>query len=262
MTRPVALVTGASGGIGEAIAHVLAEEGEDLVLVARSEAGLERVAAAIRARTDRAVLVLALDLERRDAADVLRARLAQEGLTVRHLVNNAGYGLCGEVAELPREGQLGMIDLNCRALTDLTVTFLPEILATGGGVLNVASVAGFVPGPGMAGYYASKAYVVSLTRALAFELRDRGVKVSALCPGPTPTGFGARAGYRGSRAMALTRPLDPMLVARIGVAGYRKGKLVVVPGWRNRLIVALLAVLPHALVLPMLAKAQRQRRVR
>jgi hypothetical protein len=262
VTHAVALVTGASGGIGEAIAHVLAEQGEDLFLVARSQDALQRVAVAIRSRTGRTVTILPLDLERRDAADVLRARLAAENLTVRHLVNNAGYGLCGDVADLPREGQVGMIDLNCRALTDLTAAFLPEILTSGGGVINVASVAGFVPGPGMAGYYATKAYVVSLTRALAFELRGRGIRICALCPGPTPTNFGKRAGYKASRAMALTHPLDPMVVARIGVAGYRAGKAVVVPGWRNRLIVALLAVLPLSIVLPMLAKAQRQRRMR
>src|SRR5205814_8455552 len=118
VTHPVALVTGASGGIGEAIAQVLAEEGEDLVLVARSEDGLRRVAAAIRARTGRTVATVPLDLECRSAVDALRVRLAAEDLAVRHLVNNAGYGLCGDVADLPREGQLGMIDLNCRALTD------------------------------------------------------------------------------------------------------------------------------------------------
>jgi uncharacterized protein len=260
VSKPVALVTGASGGIGEAIARQLAARGEDLVLVARSAELLARVASSIAAASGRTVVHHAIDLARPDAAERLGARLRQDGLQVRHLVNNAGYGLAGDVADLPREGQLGMIDLNCRALTDLTLTCLPDVLSSKGGVLNVASIAAFTPGPGLAVYYASKAYVVSFTRALAYELAGRGVLVCALCPGPTPTGFGKRAGFGMTGAMALTGRLSASDVARIGLAGYFAGRTMVVPGARNRVLTRLLGIAPAALVLPVLDRVQRGRR--
>jgi short-subunit dehydrogenase len=260
VSRPIALVTGASSGIGEALARRLAGEGEDLVVVARSAERLALVARSIEDATGRQVFVLALDLERRDAAAAIRAFLDENGLAVRHLVNNAGYGLAGDMAKLPRDGQLGIVDVNCRALLDLTLACLPDIQSLGGGVLNVASVAGFSAGPGMAVYYASKAFVVSLTRALAVELRGRGVRICALCPGPTATGFGERAGYGGVRPPSLVRSPDADSVARIGLEGYRRGRVVVVPGAVNKLVVGLLRMLPQRLVLPLLAQAQRQRR--
>jgi short-subunit dehydrogenase len=260
VTKPVALVTGASGGIGEAIARQLAARGEDVVLVARSADRLASIASSISAASGRAVAHHALDLADRDAAERLGARLRQDGIHVRHLVNNAGYGLAGDVADLPREGQLGIIDLNCRALTDLTLTFLPDVLSSKGGILNVASVAAFTPGPGLAVYYASKSFVVSFTRALAYELAGRGALVCALCPGPTPTGFGKRAGFRLTGAMALTGRLSAADVAQIGLAGYFAGRTIVVPGARNRVLTGLLGIVPTALVLPVLDRAQRGRR--
>ena len=142
----------------------------------------------------------------------------------------------------------------------LTLAFLPEIRENEGGVLNVASVAGFTPGPGLAVYYASKAFVVSLTRALAFEERESGIRVCALCPGPVPTGFGTRAGFGKSGVIAVTRPLSARDVAHIGLAGYFGRRTVVVPGMIPRLMVAILSVLPTRMVLPVLARAQRQRR--
>jgi short-subunit dehydrogenase len=262
LTRPgaVALVTGASGGIGEAIARLMAEQGEDVVLLARSADRLARVASDIAAATGRLPVVIVADLEERGAVDHVRRELAGRDLSVRHLVNNAGFGLAGDLVDLPRHAQLGIVDVNCRALLDLTLAFLPDILANHGGVLNVASLAGFTPGPGLAVYYASKAFVVSLTRSLAWEMRGRGVAISALCPGPTATGFGLRAGFDGLRAARLTRPLDAMAVARIGVAGYRAGRVVIVPGWVNRLIVMGLGLVPTRLVLPLIARIQRGRR--
>jgi len=260
VTRPVALVTGASGGIGEAIAHQLAASGEDVVLVARSAERLEQVARAIRDASGRDILTIAADLEEPGAAERLAARLAEADLSVRDLINNAGFGLAGEVAELPRQGQLGIIDLNCRALLDLTLVFLPQVIAQRGGVLNVASVAGFTAGPGFAVYYASKAFVVSFTRALAYELKEQGVKVSALCPGPTATQFGARAGFKGSMGANLMGSLDAAGVARIGLAGYRAGRVVVVPGLVNRLAVLLVKLAPQAWAMPILSAAQRRRR--
>jgi uncharacterized protein len=259
MTPSVALVTGASGGIGEKIARRLAARGEDLVLVARSGPRLAEVAASIRAASGRSVLEIALDLSERDAADRLAERLRADGIGVRHLVNNAGYGLAGDVADLPRDGQLGIIDVNCRALTDLTVTFLPQILASGGGILNVASVAGFAPGPGFAVYYASKAFVVSFTRALAQELSGRA-KICALCPGPTSTGFGERAGFHLTGIMSRLGALDADAVARIGLEGYFAGRVIVVPGLANRALTALLGVAPAGIVAPVIARIQRGRR--
>jgi uncharacterized protein len=260
MSRPVALVTGASSGIGEQIAHLLAEQGEDLVLVARSQTELARVQADIVAASGRFVTILPFDLERSDAAASIAEALREQELTVRHLVNNAGFGLVGDIADLPAEGQLGMVDLNCRTLLAFTVAFLPEIRVNQGGILNVASVAGFAPGPGFAVYYATKAFVVSLTRALAFEERKHDIKVSALCPGPVPTKFGARAGFGGFRGMALMKPLSAREVAHLGLAGYYAGRSVVVPGLVTRLMVAALALVPTRFVLPVLAAAQRRRR--
>jgi short-subunit dehydrogenase len=260
VTKPVALVTGASGGIGEAIARQLAARGEDIVLVARSADRLAGVASSIAAASGRAVAHHALDLADREAAECLTARLRQDGLHVRHLVNNAGYGLAGDVTDLPRQGQLGIIDLNCRALTDLTLTFLPDVLSSKGGILNVASIAAFTPGPGLAVYYASKAFVVSFTRALSYELAGRGALVCALCPGPTPTGFGKRAGFGLTGAMGLTGRLSAAEVARIGLQGYFAGRTIVVPGARNRALTGLLGIVPAALVLPVLDRVQRGRR--
>lgn len=260
MRRPVSLITGASSGIGEALAHGLAEQGEDLLLIARNFGELQRVQSAIVTATGRFVAVAVVDLQRPDAAEAVQAVLDGQGLGVRHLVNNAGIGLAGDIADLPMSGQLAIVDLNCRALLALTLAFLPQIRENEGGVLNVASVAGFTPGPGMSVYYASKAFVLSLTRALAFEEKDSGIRVCALCPGPVPTQFGARAGFRKTAAVAMTRPLSAKDVAHIGLAGYFGRRTVVVPGLIPKLLVALLSILPTRLVLPLLARAQRQRR--
>jgi short-subunit dehydrogenase len=257
--RPVALVTGASSGIGEALARLLAAEGEDLVLVARSQDRLEALAAEIAA-TGRQAYACPADLGTPGAGRAVKAELDRLGLAVRHLVNNAGYGLAGDMVDLSPEGQAGIVDLNCRALTELTALFLPDILALRGGVLNVASVAGFTAGPGFAVYYASKAYVLSLTRALAYETRAAGIRVSALCPGPTSTRFNERAKFRGSRSAGLLRSLDVMTVARAGLDGYRAGRLIVVPGLLMRILTTLIACLPQAIVLPLLARVQRARR--
>lgn len=260
--RPVALVTGASSGIGEEIARVLASEGEDLVLVARSEGALRSLADELSATYGHLVLPVALDLEQADAVDRLVALLAERGLAIRHLINNAGYGLAGDIMALPRRGQVGIVDLNCRALLDLTIAFLPEIVAERGGILNVASVAGFTAGPGFAVYYASKAFVVSLSRALRAEMEAHGVKVSVLCPGPTPTRFNARAGFKGGRIVSFIRPLDARSVAVIGIRGYRAGRSIIVPGFTNKCLVAALSLLPQAVVLPILGRVQRGRLAR
>lgn len=257
---PIALVTGGSQGIGAALAAVLAAQDEVLVLVARSAEALEATARSIAARGGRVALTVPLDLAEPGSVAELQRRLSGAGLAVRDLVNNAGFGLAGEVADLPAAGQLGMVDLNCRALLELTLAFLPDIVARRGGILNVASVAGFSAGPGLAVYYATKAFVISLTRALAHELRHDGVRVSALCPGPTPTGFGVRAGFDHGRISRLVPQLSADAVARIGVRGWQARRPVVIPGIGNRVGVALMRLLPQAVVVPLIAKAQRRRR--
>lgn len=246
--EPVTLVTGASAGIGAALAREFAREGHALVLTARREAQLTALADEIAAAGHKRPQVIAADL----GADDGTARLA-EGLTARGLepsivVNNAGFGLLGHAAKLERADQLAMIDLNMRALTDVTLRWLPSLTRHRGGILNVASIAGFLPGPGMAVYHATKAYVVSLTEGLHSELAAEGVRVCALCPGPVATGFAARAGLPdGYFPGILDRSAEQ--VAREGYAGFMGGHRIVVPGGPNRLLTLLPRLVPRGLVL-------------
>ncbi|TMJ35284.1 MAG: SDR family NAD(P)-dependent oxidoreductase, partial [Alphaproteobacteria bacterium] len=176
---PTVLITGASGGIGEAFAHVAAGEGHPLILVARTEAELHRVRGVVIARYAVPVTVIVLDLSKPGACDELANELEARKLAPDILINNAGFGLIGKAAELPRENQLQMIDLNVRALSDLTLRFLPAMIAKGsGGIINVASTAGFMPGPNMAVYFATKAYVMSFTEALFEETKGSGVTLT------------------------------------------------------------------------------------
>ena len=194
--RPVTLITGASSGIGAELARVFAEHGHELVLVARREHRLvelaDEIAAAGRPRPN----VLSVDLERPGAVSLLAAELGARDLEPANVVNNAGFGLVGQALRLDRNAQLAMIDLNVRALTELSLAFTDSLARHRGGILNVASLAAFLPGPGMAVYYASKAYVLSFSEALHHELAGLGVRVTALCPGPVATGFQARAGLQ------------------------------------------------------------------
>jgi short-subunit dehydrogenase len=230
---PITLITGASGGIGEELAVCAAKAGRKLVLVARSEEQLSRVASRIekngRPRPD----IFAFDLSLPDAGARVAEFLKSTSLQIAEVVNNAGWGLVGPVATLPFEDQLNIVDLNIRALTDLTIRFLPDIIAARGGVLNVASTAAFQPGPNMAIYYASKSYALSFTEALAWELRGR-VRVTALCPGPVPTGFQKRSNMGKTRISKLPG-MPPARVAEIGWRGFERGKRVVIPGFINKL---------------------------
>jgi short-subunit dehydrogenase len=254
----ITLITGASGGIGEELAVVAAKAGRSLVLVARSAEGLSRVAERIAALGVARPKTVALDLGEAGAADRLADWLAEQSLTVAELVNNAGYGLVGAVATLDRKEQVGIVDLNIRALTDLTLRFLPDILQARGGILNVASTAAFQPGPNMAIYYASKSYVLSFTEALAYELRGR-VRVSALCPGPVPTGFQKRSNMGKTRLSRLPG-MAPARVADIGWRGFVAGKRVVIPGFLNKMTAFFGPRVPRAAVLAMAAYLASHRR--
>lgn len=248
--RPVALITGASAGIGAELARVFAEHGHELVLVARREDRLAALADEIAAGGRQRPTVLRVDLERRDAVSGLAAELTSRGLEPQIVINNAAFGLVGRADKLSRDEQLAMIDLNVRALTELSLAFVESLARHRGGVLNVASVAAFMPGPGMAVYYASKAFVLSFSEALHQELSERGVRVTTLCPGPVPTEFQARAGL-GDR-MPNVLALSAERVARIGYDGLMRGKRVVVAGIGNRIGVFLLRFMPNALLLPLL----------
>jgi hypothetical protein len=170
-----------------------------------------------------------------------------------YLINNAGFGLAGPATVLDRGEQLAMIDVNVRALTEMTLTFVESIVRYRGGILNVASIASFMPGPGMAVYYASKAYVLSFSEALHSELSHRGVRVTALCPGPVATGFQSRAGIRvGTGGETTIVALPARRVAEIGYDALMRGKRVVVAGFGNKIVVFFMRYLPHALLMPMI----------
>ena len=193
-------------------------------------------------------VVLVADLERRDAVASIAAELAARGLEPANLVNNAGFGLSGAAASLSLSEQLGMIDLNVRALTELSLTFVDSLARHRGGILNLASVAAFLPGPGMAVYYASKAYVLSFSEALHHELAGRGIRVTALCPGPVPTEFQARSGMQ-LNAAARILELPAERVAQIGYDAFMRGDRVVIAGIGNKIAVFLMRFVPNALLL-------------
>ena len=246
--KPVVLITGASSGIGAALAKVFAAHGHELALVARRQDRLEALAGEIAAAGRPRPTVITVDLERRDGASAIAAELSSLALEPAIVVNNAGFGLTGAAAALSRDEQLAMIDLNVRALTELSLMFVDSLARHRGGILNVASLAAFLPGPGMAVYYASKAYVLSFSEALHRELAERGVRVTALCPGPVPTEFQARAGMR-LPAAARTLELPAERVAQIGYDAFMAGKRVVIAGIGNRMVVSLMRLVPNALIL-------------
>jgi len=252
-----ALVTGASSGIAADLARLFAKDGCDVVLVARSEGKLRELAAALGKELDITARVIAADLSKPNAAQQVVDALG--GITIDTLVNNAGYGVSGPFAETDLEAELEMIQVNVVALTHLTKLLLPGMVARKRGrILNVASTAGFQPGPLMAVYYATKAYVLSFSEALAEELRDSGVMVTALCPGPTDTGFAAASNMESSRLFHLFRPMSAAKVAAYGYHALRRGKRVAVPGLRNRLMAQSLRVSPRTLVTKIVRKMQEK----
>ena len=253
-----ALITGASGGIGEAIAHRLAQEGHALVLVARNGAKLQALADALAARHRVDVRALAFDLAAPGAADALAARLATDGLEIAVLVNNAGFGLYGKHASTDLADEQRMVDLNITTLTRLTKLLLPPMLAAGRGrIMNVASTAAFQPGPYMAVYYATKAYVLSYSEALQEELRGSGVTVTALCPGPTASGFQDRAAMHDSALVKGKRLPTPQAVAAYGVAAMHRGQTVAVHGFMNRLMTQAVRFTPRGMATRMVATMSR-----
>lgn len=253
--KPVTLITGAATGIGAAFAAVFADHGHELVLVSRHLDRLERFADTIAASGRPRPTSIAVDLAREDGPTRLAAELASRALEPSIVVNNAGFGLRGAADALDRAQQLGIIDLNIRALTDLSLRWIDSMARHGGGLINVSSLAGFFPGPLMAVYYASKAYVTSFTEALHQELLPRGIKVTAVCPGPVATQFHARAGVDEHQLpRRLTRGAER--VARDGYEGFMRNERIVIPGTANRILANAPRFLPRVAVLTLAGRYQ------
>ena len=243
------LITGASGGIGEELARIFAKHSHDLILVARSEGKLNALSEALRRECNVQVRVLPADLT--DPAEPKRLFdiLTQQSVTIDGLVNNAGFGMRGAFAEIDPVVEADMIQLNVAVPTQLSRLFLPGMLQRRQGkILNVASTAAFVPGPLMAVYYASKAYVLSFSEALAEEVAGTGVSVTTLCPGPTQTNFAARAGNQDSSLFRSGKVMDARTVANIGYEGLMAGKRLVIAGWSNRLTVLSTRLAPREML--------------
>jgi uncharacterized protein len=247
--RPLALVTGASAGIGTELARLLAVD-HDLILTARRTEPLHALAEEVKRLHGTACHVFPADLADSAAPRLLFDRIAATGLAVDVLVNNAGFGDLGLFAKADSAKTLRMIQVNVTALTELTALFLPSLLARNRGrILNVGSIAGFQPGPYMAVYYATKAYVNSFSEALHSELRGTGVTVTVLCPGPVSTEFAAVAGFQATRAFSAGQAMGARAVAEAGVRAMKAGRRLVLPGWRNKLMVFLERFAPRGVVI-------------
>ena len=255
-----ALVTGASGGIGEELARLFAADGHDLVLVARSRDKLARLSEELGGKHGVEARVLAADLARDEAPREIFEELSAGGVSVDALVNNAGFGSYGLFAETDLKSELDLLRVNVVALTHLTKLFLPGMLARRRGyVMNVASTAAFQPGPLMAVYYASKAYVLSFSEALTNECEGTGVVVSALCPGPTETGFVAAVPGMSESKLFDRAVMDARTVATEGYRGLLAGKAIVIPGLRNNLLARSIGFFPRGLVTKVVRGIQERR---
>jgi short-subunit dehydrogenase len=258
VTERVTLITGASSGIGAELARVFAANKHKVALVARRADRLKTLADEIVAGGGAPPILIPCDLGACDACDKIAAALAAEAAEVEFVVNNAGFGLFGQAIAMSRAEQLGIIDVNIRALTDLSLRFSESLVRLRGGILNVGSIAGFLPGPGMAVYYASKAYVLSFTEALHGELGPRGVRVTALCPGPVPSEFQHRAGFEPGLDSAILN-VPASAVALAGYRGLMAGKRAVMPGLGIKIVPLLLRLFPRGFILAAVGRLQLRR---
>jgi short-subunit dehydrogenase len=257
--RHTVLVTGASSGIGVELARLFASDGSRVILLARRADRLVELASEISGRPGQAAETLVADLADPAAPAAICQELGKRGLQVDVLVNNAGFGAYGPFAEADPAETLRLLQVNITSLTLLTRLLLPGMISRRfGRILNIASTAGFQPGPLMAVYYASKAYVVSWSQALANELAETGVTVTALCPGPTRTEFQERAGMAHTRLMR-SRIMSASAAAEAGYRGLLAGKPVVIPGFRNKLLASLARWLPPTMVVRMVRAIQEGR---
>ncbi len=258
--RPVCVVTGGSEGIGYALAMQFAKSGSDILLVARTVTNLETAAAAIRAATGRRVETAAIDLTGTAICEQLDAELEKHGFYCDILINNAGIGLGGEFTSHETADVVHLIDLNIRALTELMHHYLPGMLARGeGGVLNVASLGGMLPGPYQAAYYASKAYVISLTRAVAVEISGSGVRMCVLAPGPVATRFHERMSATSALYLKLPGTISAERTARAAHFGYRLRRTVIVPGLLAWIGSLFLNIIPQWIMAPFMGVLLKKR---
>ena len=260
--RPATLITGASEGIGLAIAERIARGGGPVVLIARRPGPLALAAAHLERRHGAAVTTLAVDITAQDAVARIDDHLARHGLYADTLVNNAGVGLGGPFDSHSAAQIANLIDTNISALTLLTRRFLPDMCVRGrGGIINIASLGGYAPGPNQATYYASKAFVIALTRAVAYESRGLGVRVSVVCPGPVETEFHSRMGSDTALYRYLLRGLPPATVARAACWSYRWGWRVVHPGVLTPVLALAMRLSPGAVSIPIIGLLLRRRRI-
>ncbi len=254
-----ALITGASSGIGLELAHLFAQDGYRLVLVARNRGALRLLGDDLQSRYGITVRIAPKDLAHPASPDELYHELQESGVVLDVLVNNAGFGAAGAFLQTKWSDESEMIQVNVTALTHLTKLFLPQIRAREGKLLNVASTAAFQPGPFMSVYYASKAYVLSFSEALAEELMGTGVTVTCLCPGPVKTNFQKRAYLQGTAMMNSPLMVDVREVARIGYEGMKQGRRIVIPGWKNRVLVEGVRLAPRNLLTKVVRKLQEKK---
>jgi len=252
-----ALITGGSVGIGAALADVFAGHGHDLILIARTRERLEAKAREIEQRFKVQVTCIAEDLTRPESARRVHEAVEAKALDVHYLVNNAGAGLYGKFVSTDLDAELRMIQLNVASIVDLTKRFLPKMVARRSGrILNVASTAAFVPGPWMSVYYATKAFLLSFSEAIDYELKPSGITVTTLCPGPTESEFKKRAGSQRSRLFeALV--MDAPTVAHVGYDSMMRGKPVAIPGVRNKLVPMVARVVPRSTIARLSHRAAR-----
>jgi short-subunit dehydrogenase len=256
---PVALVTGASSGIGMELARLLAADGYRLILVARNEAALGALAEELRRDYRVQVDIIREDLSDPAASRRIFERVEALGVKLDCLINNAGFGIYGRFDRTSYTETLRLIQVNCTAVAALMHLFLPDMIARGQGrILNVASMAGFLPGPLMAAYYASKAFVLSLSEAIHAEVRKKGVTVTALCPGPVATEFHTRAKV-GNSLLFRGNLMTARRCAQIGYRAMLRGRRVVIAGWKNRLLYALMRLSPRAMVIASARKLNESR---
>ena len=254
-----ALITGASSGIGLELAHLFARDGYRLVLLARNRNTLRQIGDDLQARYSITVRIAPKDLAHPATPAELYQELQEAGIVLDVLVNNAGFGLAGAFQRTDWEREAEMMQVNMVAATHLTKLFLPQIRAREGRILNVASTAAFQPGPFMSIYYASKAYLLSFSEALAEELSGTGVTVTCLCPGPVKTNFQRRAYLEGTAMVNSPLMVDVRDVARIGYEGMKRGKRIVIPGWKNFVGVEMLRVSPRSVVTKIVRRLQEKK---
>jgi len=259
VTERITLITGASAGIGTELARVFAANGHRVALTARRADRLTALAGEITAAGGAAPLLIPCDLQAPDACDKIAAAIGAAGVDVEYVVNNAGYGVFGRAIEMDRAAQLGIIAVNIRTLTDLSLRFSDGLIRNRGGILNVGSIAGFLPGPGMAVYYASKAFVLSFTEALRAELAPHGVRVTVLCPGPVPTEFQERAGFKPGFDSAVLN-VSAADVAKQAYRGLMTNRRIVLPGFGIKMVPPMLRLFPRAFILAAVGGFQLRKR--